>query len=163
MRQVIRIEENKIEKKAERKKRKSQNDHVIQARTVPVEGIGARTVEDASQSHPDEEVTDKDLRLGGGGHLDRKREDRIGSRGHLGGGGHLDREIEDKKASRGHLEDGCHLDREKEERSEYPSLLEGEGLSQRRNLFLQPCPCPHHLLYLEESVRSREILICEVS
>ena len=135
--QVSRIKENKIEKKAEGEKRKAQNDQVIQAIIGIGGGIGARTVEDTSQSHPNEEVTDKD----------REREDRIGARGLLEGGFLLDREREDRRESRG--------------------LLEGKGLSQRRDLFLQPCPCPRHR-HLKESVRSREMLptlhlICEVS
>ena len=174
-------EGNKTRESAGEEKRKAQNDQIILGGTGG--GIGAPTVEETSPSHPNRE----DLLLGDGGSLDREREDRRESRGRLKGGVHRDQEREDGRKFRGRQEDathldkerndrrqirgqpegGCQADRQREDRGESRPRLEGEGLSQRRDLFLQPCRCLNHL-NLEENLRSRGILarlhlICEVS
>ena len=151
--------------------RKAQSHQIIQARTG--RGIGVQTEEEPSQSHPNGEVTDKDLLLGGGDQ-DREREERRPSRDHLEEGGyqareredgrhprdhleeegHQDQDREDGRPSRGRLEEGGHQDREREERRE------GEVLSLRRDL--QHRPCLHHRI-LEGNVLPTLHLTCEVS
>ena len=111
--------------------RKAQSHQIIQARTG--RGIGVQTEEEPSQSHPNGEVTDKDLLLGGGDQ---------------------DREREERRPSRGRLEEGGHQDREREERRE------GEVLSLRKDL--QHRPCLHHR-FLEGNVLPTLHLTCEVS
>ena len=148
------------EKKKGDERRKAQNHQIIQAR--PGGEIGAQTVEEPSQSQPNQEVRDRDLLLGGRRNRDQKKKDRRECLGLVDGGRHQDREREDRRESRDLPEGGLHLNQEKEGRRECPGLREGEGLLLMRDLFLQPCPCLHQRSP-EEDVRFRGILIFEAS